>query len=395
MKTKTIVFCAILLLLTAISTLTADTSDTKTNKSETTEKDALKNEKLAAITKEIDQIEAKLALLKKSEKSLLNDIYQIELSYEKARIENNKLKMQLRSTTEAISQKSTEQKLLTAEIDKSKKNLKKILRILYKLGDNSYLKLFIRVASFEQLFKNYRMFTALINYKSTELEKLKNNIQRLNVVNNELKLSYAELQSLQQEQEKKLRSIAGLKQGKLTLIRKINTDRKNYLQLRDEMRAEAAHIDQLISGESSLFPSRTLDLDGIRGKLRWPLNGKIISSYGKVRSTRFNTYIFNNGIKIQPGGSDNVRAVYSGVVVFADYFKGYGNLIIVQHSKKFYSLYGYNDKILKAKGDSVEEGELISVAGDTGSTTGKALYFEIRNESEAQDPVKWLRRRRG
>ncbi|MCP5046073.1 MAG: M23 family metallopeptidase, partial [bacterium] len=90
----------------------------------------------------------------------------------------------------------------------------------------------------------------------------------------------------------------------------------------------------------------------------------------------------------------NVRAVYAGEVVFANYFKGYGNLIIVQHSNNFYSLYGHCEKFFKNKGDSVREGEMISIAGDSGSTSGKVLHFEIRSGSSAENPIQWLRKRR-
>ncbi|MCP5051886.1 MAG: hypothetical protein GY940_32260, partial [bacterium] len=149
--------------------------------------------KLEAINKEIGVIDARLATLKKSEKSLLNDIYGIELRYEKALIENNKVKLQLRNTNQQINQKSSEKKLLEQEIVKSRKNLEKILRILYKIGGNAYLKLFVQIDSLDQLFKNYRLFESLISNQSDELEKLKKNILSLNRVNRELQTSYTSL----------------------------------------------------------------------------------------------------------------------------------------------------------------------------------------------------------
>jgi septal ring factor EnvC (AmiA/AmiB activator) len=350
-------------------------------------------DKLSTINKEIAQINAKLGNLKKDEKSILNDIYRIELNYEKAVIENNKLKMQLRNMQEKINKKSSEKRQLENEIALSKKNLKKILRILYKLGGNSYLKLFIRVDSLDQLFKNYRMFTALIGFKSEELEKLKTNVMRLNQVRQELQTSHDNLRALQRQKEQKIRNIRGHKRSKLNLVNKINNDRKKYLQLLDELRNEAARLNELISGKEVRRPMKTLDLEQIRGRLIWPLDGRVVSSFGKKRSTRFNTYIINNGIKIKPSGSADVRAVYNGTVVFANYFKGYGNLVIIQHGKNLYSLYGHCEKIFKEKGDNVREGELISVAGDSGSTSGKVLYFEIRTQSTAQDPLRWLQKR--
>ena len=82
--------------------------------------------------------------------------------------------------------------------------------------------------------------------------------------------------------------------------------------------------------------------------------------------------------------------VYEGEIVFADYHLGYGKLIIIEHSSNFHSLYGHCDRFFKKQGDVVKKGELIAVAGDTGSALGKTLHFEIRKDIKAQDPIKWL-----
>lgn len=346
------------------------------------------------IAKQIDDINIKLAKLKKEEGSILNDIYKIELQCEKAIIENNRVKIRLKDTKEEINKKNAEKQVLEREVQKSKKNLKKILRILYKVGENTYLKLFIRIDTLDQLFNNYQMFVSLINYKSGEIDKIKNNLRRLQALKEELHVEYNNLRELQKLKEQKIRHTRGLKQVKVRLINKINNDRQDHLQLLDELRHEAARLNKLIHGKNVKRPMGVIDLAKIKGKLRWPIKGKIVSSFGKKKSTKFDTYIINNGIKIKPRGSDEVRAVYAGEVVFADYYKGYGNLLIIQHSKNLYSLYGHCEKVLKKKGNPVKEGELISIAGDTGSTHGKCLYFEIRAQLTPKNPLNWLRKMR-
>lgn len=349
-------------------------------------------EKLDNIAKQIDDINSKLENLKKEEGSILNDIYKIELMYEKAVIENNKIKLQVRKSQEKINKKNSEKKKLEIEIDQSKKNLKQILRLLYKIGGNAYLKFFIRINNLDQLFENYRLFISLIDYKSDEINKLKVNIQRLLEVKKELEGYHANLKNLQRQKELKLRDIRNLKQSKMALIRKINNDKDQYMQLLDELENEAAQLNKLIFGKPLKRRLGVIDLGRIKGKLNWPIKGKVVSFFGKKRSTKFDTYIINNGIKIQPGRSDQVKAIYPGEVVFAKYYKGYGNLIIIQHAKNLYTLYGHCEKMFKQKGDNVNEGEIISLAGDSGSTYGKSLYFEIRTDLKPQDPLKWLRR---
>jgi septal ring factor EnvC (AmiA/AmiB activator) len=211
-------------------------------------------------------------------------------------------------------------------------------------------------------------------------------------VKKELEGYHTNLKNLQNRKELKLRDIGSLKYSKMALIRKINNDRGQYMRLLDELEAEAAQLNKLIYGKPLKRRLGVIDLDRIKGKLNWPIKGKVVSFFGKKRSTKFDTYIINNGIKIKPGSSDRVRSVYPGEVVFADYYKGYGNLIIIQHAKNLYTLYGHCEKMYKQTGDNVNKGEVISLAGDSGSTYGKSLYFEIRTDLKPQDPLKWLRR---
>ncbi len=380
-RTITLILCVLFAGCTAVR-LQADT-DT----------DAFKK-KLNTINGQVDAINNKLKNLKKEKKSLLNDIYEIELRYEKEVIENNKVKLQLSETRKEIEKQENEKKSLEREIEKSKKNLTKIIRILYKLGGNSYLKIFIRVDTIDQLFKNYRLFMTLIEYKSKEIEKIKRNIARLNKIKEELHKEYANLKTFSDLKEQKIRNISGLKRGKLNLIKRINNDKNDYIRLMDELEIEAAQLENVLSGKKVKSSLRVLDLQRIRGRLRWPVEGKVISAFGKKRSTRFNTYIVDDGIEIKPRGPGRIKAVYSGDVIFADYYKGYGNLVIIQHSRNLNSLYGHCKEIFKKKGDNILAGEEIAIVGDTGSTHGKSLYFGIRNPVKAQDPLKWLRNRR-
>jgi septal ring factor EnvC (AmiA/AmiB activator) len=315
------------------------------------------------------------------------------LKYEKELIEINKVTLQLGETQGKINGKEKEKKKLEIKIQKSKEILKKIIRILYKVGGNTYLRLFIRVDNFDQLFKNYRLFISLIQYKSDEINKVKENILRLNKIKKQLQEEYGALKNFKNLKVQKLRNLSYHKRNKLNLIKKITTDRKNYVQMLGELKYEAERLDKVISGKKMKSSLRVIDKKKIKGRLNWPIKGKVISSFGKKKSTRFDTYIVDNGIEIRPSGSDKVKAVYSGDVLFADYYKGYGNLMIIQHSRDIHSLYGHCEKFLKKKGESIAAGDIIAIAGDTGSTLGKSLYFEIRNQLKSQDPLKWLRKR--
>ncbi len=346
--------------------------------------------KLEAITRQVDEINQKLGRLKNEKKSILNDIYAFELRYEKEKIESNRLGIQLKTVNGRIQRKLREKTRLVMEIEHSHHKIRTLVRILYKVGGQTYLKLFTRVNSMNQLFKNYQYFLSLIKLQMGELDKVKKNMKALEEVKSQLEVQQGRLVTLKREKDTALRNIASLKRQKLDLIKKINKDKQEYSTLLDELKYEADNLNQMISGSTTRQHFHIDDIDHLKGKLKWPLKGKILSKFGKQRSTQFGTYTLNNGIKIQPGNSSDIRAVYAGEVVFSDYWKGYGNLVIIQHSKEFHTMYGHCGKIYKTKGDSVRTGEVIAQVGDTGSTATKALHFEIRRKVDAQDPLKWL-----
>jgi septal ring factor EnvC (AmiA/AmiB activator) len=102
----------------------------------------------------------------------------------------------------------------------------------------------------------------------------------------------------------------------------------------------------------------------------------------------------NKGVEISPGqGKSLILSVHAGKAVYADYFQGYGNLLIIDHGMTYYTLYGHCAEFLAAVGDMVRAGQPVAVVGDTGSLKGECLYFELRYKTKALDPLQWLKRR--
>ena len=123
-----------------------------------------------------------------------------------------------------------------------------------------------------------------------------------------------------------------------------------------------------------------------------PYKGRIISKFGRRVHPELQTSTFQKGIEIScPSGSDIV-AVYDGRVVYAGWFKGYGNTMIIDHGENYFSLIAHASKLYKQVGDIITEKEVIALSGDTGSLKGALLYFEIRHHGKPQDPLLWFKR---
>ena len=128
-----------------------------------------------------------------------------------------------------------------------------------------------------------------------------------------------------------------------------------------------------------------------KGLLNMPVEGNIINLFGPYRNTQFNVTNFRNGIDIKTDKGEPVRAVYTGRIMYASWFKGYGNMMIIDHGAHYYTVYAHMEEMFKSTGDWVDNGDVIATVGDTGSMSGARLYFEIRHHGKPVDPVKWLK----
>jgi septal ring factor EnvC (AmiA/AmiB activator) len=131
----------------------------------------------------------------------------------------------------------------------------------------------------------------------------------------------------------------------------------------------------------------------LKGLLNLPVSGKIISSYGHYRNADFNVMNFRSGVLIQADRGEPIHAVANGTTLFADWFKGYGNMLIIDHGDHYYTVYAHLEALFKARGESVDADEVIATVGDTATLAGPGLHFEVRHHGKPMDPLPWLRKR--
>ncbi len=134
------------------------------------------------------------------------------------------------------------------------------------------------------------------------------------------------------------------------------------------------------------------DFFAFKGVLAMPAKGSIISRYGPAKNDDEGTFIFQNGIDIKVDRGEPIRSVFSGKILYAEWLKGYGNLIIINHGNSYYTLYAHVEEFFKKKGELVAASEVIATAGDTGSIKGPCLHFEIRHHGKSLNPLKWLKK---
>ena len=146
-------------------------------------------------------------------------------------------------------------------------------------------------------------------------------------------------------------------------------------------------LDELESAPRPEVPEPTTSFARQKGALPWPVAGRVVAHFGRRRSRLGPRW---RGIVIASRRGRSVQAVFAGRVVFADWLRGFGQLIIVDHGHGYLTLYGHNQSLLKHRGDPVAQGEPIARIGDTGGQTRPGLYFEIRHQGRPEDPLPWF-----
>jgi septal ring factor EnvC (AmiA/AmiB activator) len=160
-----------------------------------------------------------------------------------------------------------------------------------------------------------------------------------------------------------------------------------------ELQAKQRRIAKAVPPPRAPGETPVIGFGELRGRLPWPTAGRILTAFGAQINPRFGTKTFRNGVDIEAAGGTEVASVYAGHVVYTGWFKGYGNLIILDHGHEYYTLYAHVAEILVKEGDDVRQSQRIGTVGDTGSLAGPRLYFEVRYQGKPQDPEQWLRQR--
>jgi septal ring factor EnvC (AmiA/AmiB activator) len=193
-------------------------------------------------------------------------------------------------------------------------------------------------------------------------------------------------------------AIADEKWRQRILLARLREEKEGYLTSLRELETVSARLQELInqlSKRAKAAPKPSLSLPSgafaaVKGKLPWPTTGDVASRFGRNQNPKFNTATFNKGVGIRAPLGQQIQAVHDGTVLYADWFRGYGKLIIMDHGEEFYSLYAHASDLLVQVGDAVRVGQLIGRVGETGSLEGPQLYFEVRYRGEPQDPLAWL-----
>lgn len=351
--------------------------------------------RLAKVSEEIRTLRARIEEAAKRESEVLSQLERIVLNKKLVRNEltalnlrSQKLNHDLTATRETIAG-------LRERLQREQRSIEKTLVTLYKYGRFDFVQFLLQAENMSAVFSESRHLTLLARYQQDVIADYFKTMNDLRLAEASQEKQKAEVAGLITESNRKRQELEAQEAESRALVQEIRKNREKYTQALEEQKERAQQLQTLmdrLASQEIVLPFRFVPLYEKKGKLPWPISGKLITRFGI--EPYLNTRTMNNGIEIAPPKDDMiVHAIHPGKVVYADYFQGYGNLLIIDHGMNYYSLYGHCDEFLVSKGDFVREEQAIAVAGDIGSLKGVSLYLEIRYKSKPLDPLQWLKRR--
>ncbi|WP_136514098.1 murein hydrolase activator EnvC family protein [Geomonas edaphica] len=302
------------------------------------------------------------------------------------------------------------------EAERKKAQINRRVAALYKGGDTGNLRVFFSSESFPQMSENLRYMRSILQNDKKLFQQYNDNVQRLNKLKQQLEQDAARKEGIRRSMEAKKREIEQEKSRKATYLVKVRQDKQGYLTSLKELQANAGRLQSMIrkleaksrkaysakgrskgsegkqpgvTAKATPVPGRGLGAQ--KGKLSLPVRGNIVDRFGRHKHPDFDSFTVSNGISIQAPAGSAIHAIDDGEVIFANYFKGYGNMIIVDHGEGFFSLYAHASSIAKRVGAKVTRNEVLASVGDVDSAKGPMLYFEIRYQGKPVDPSPWFR----
>ncbi|MEQ1556298.1 MAG: peptidoglycan DD-metalloendopeptidase family protein, partial [Gallionella sp.] len=280
-------------------------------------------------------------------------------------------------------------------------------RLLYQQylgGTQTYSKLILNNQNPNQVAREIQYYGYIARNRAAWLATLRNNLQQVQTLRNQTNEARNQLAVVQGEQKTQQRDLQKQQQARQQMLLKVSQKLRSQRREIKNLQANESRLAQLLEkltqmlakpSSKSIFRNDKLPdnrfagkpFAQLKGRLAFPVAGDIINNFGSARP---DSTVLWKGIQIKAASGQAVKAIASGRVVFADWLRGFGNLLIVDHGTGYMSLYGNNETLYKQVGDELQGGETIASVGNSGGNEDSGLYFELRLASKPLDPIKWF-----
>jgi septal ring factor EnvC (AmiA/AmiB activator) len=371
-------------------------------------------EKITALKKELDNNQA----AHKDAADALKDSETAISSANKKLREINQKQNKNKNTLSTLKKQSL---TLNERLSEQQKRLSSLLRQQYMHGNQSYTQLILQNKNPSEIARDVKYFSYIAKQHAKVIDDMQSSLEKVEVLNNKTAEALKQVAELKAKQEAEKKTLEAQKKEKSKVvktlskqisaqrgeIKKLTRDEKNLSNLVKRLAKiipkKVKKVKKSAKSSSSNKPSQVainneetpssdyagFNFSALKGKLRLPARGELTNRFG---ARRVDTGISWKGLFIKAAEGADVKTVASGRVVFADWMRGFGNLIIVDHGSGYMSLYGNNQAVLKSVGEEVTAGDAIASVGNSGGNESNGVYYELRRNSLPFDPMSWTAR---
>ena len=314
------------------------------------------------------------------------------------------LSTQLHLADKKLNSLQAQQRQLNKNLTSQQALLGKLLYQQYLGGKQEYLKLLLSSQDPNSITRNLQYYRYIVRNRAAWLSNLHSNITALNSASTAIQTQRSELDQLRKEQSVQKKALEKEQRARQQILGRFSQQLRQQRREINRLQRDENRLAQLVEKltkmlaqpkSKSLFrndnlPDNSFDgspFDQLKGKLALPVKGEVTNQFGVPRP---DSTVLWKGLFLRTSAGQAVQAIAAGRVVFADWLRGFGNLLIIDHGKGYMSLYGNNETLYKQVGDLLRGGDTIAIVGNSGGNEDSGLYFELRHESKPLDPVKWL-----
>ncbi len=349
-------------------------------------------ERLRDLQREIGASERRIDATQAARRDLGLELANTEKALAKLQRESKELRRQIAHTERQLQELQTRRDQLAKTRHRQLQHLADDVAIAYRLGGGEPVKVLLNLEDPLAAQRMLRYYGYLTQARATQLQSYRRTDAELGALAAEVDAEQARLRghqtALAKAGEQHRAALATRRELLAALDARLSDEQLRVQKLRTEARDLQSLLDKLARDDPTPAPT-TGPFAGQAGRLPWPVAGQLLHRYGESRAGSLRW----SGWLIAAGEGDPVRAVHAGTVVFADYLRGHGQLIIVDHGGGYLTLYAHNQTLLKTAGSRINGGEILARAGSSGGLNRNALYFEIRKGSKTLDPGRWLHKK--
>jgi septal ring factor EnvC (AmiA/AmiB activator) len=349
---------------------------------------------LQALHAEMAKLESELEELRSEERGVLGELERLGAELRLRETEVREASVRLDGVIAAIDEHDAELARLDEAQAERRTYLSFRLREIYKAGSSQILQRLLSGDGGDTYWSALRYASYLSERDARVLEAFHADAELAGRELRELEARRRELADVHAELAGRRDAVAAARRERGAMLESIRRDEGQRRTALAELREAAEQLSRLAALLEAGGDGSALDMHQFKGLLDWPAQGELLAGFGTVVHPEFKTQVPHPGWDIAAPFGANVAAVFDGVVVFADWMRGYGLTAIVDHGGGVLTIYAHASLLMVSAGDRVVRGQTLGRVGDTGSLRGAFLYFELRVDGEPTDPAEWLRRPR-